>query len=219
MSLAYLPATSRQKRVAVAVACILLLGLAASAPFADVALPRADAFIPAIDTAIFVTDFLTSMMLFAHLSIYRSRAVLALASGYFFTSLFVIPHALSWPGAFSAAGLLGGGPQTSAWIYVFWHIGYPAALLIYGFLRSAKYAKQMNHKSIPLAIGLSVMILSSLAFGCLWLAQRGDEFLSPLMLDEIHYAISYKVAFILILSLFAIAFVLLWIRRPTRRSR
>ena len=39
--------------------------------------------------------------------IYNSRALLALASGYLFTALIVIPHVLTFPGAFSPTGLLG----------------------------------------------------------------------------------------------------------------
>jgi hypothetical protein len=33
-------------------------------------------------------------------------------------------HALSFPGLFSPRGLLGAGPQTTAWLYMFWHGGF-----------------------------------------------------------------------------------------------
>jgi len=67
----------------------------ATAPQAHRTLPRIDAFLPTVVAA--VIDFITSVLLFAHFSIYRSRALLTLASGYLFTSLIVIPNALTFP--------------------------------------------------------------------------------------------------------------------------
>ena len=43
----------------------------------------------------------------------------------------IIPHALTFPGAFSPTGLLGAGLQTTAWLYWFWHVVFPLALLGY----------------------------------------------------------------------------------------
>ncbi len=44
----------------------------------------------------------------------RSIGVLVLAAGYLFDALIIVPHTLSFPGAFAAQGLLGAGPQTTA---------------------------------------------------------------------------------------------------------
>ena len=66
---------------------------------------------------------------------FSSRAILALASGYLFTAMIVIPHALTFPGAFSPTGLLGAGLQSTGWLYYFWHIGSAAAVLIYAYLK------------------------------------------------------------------------------------
>jgi hypothetical protein len=52
-------------------------------------------------------------------SIERRRTLLVLASGYLFTSLIVIPWALTFPGLFAPTGLLGPGLQTTAWLYTF----------------------------------------------------------------------------------------------------
>ena len=51
--------------------------------------------------------------------------MLALACGYLFDALIIIPHALTFPGAFTPAGLLGAKEQTTAWLYTFWHGGRP----------------------------------------------------------------------------------------------
>jgi hypothetical protein len=108
-----LPPTSRQRYAAFGVATLLLAGFLAMAPLAHLTMPRIGAFLPAVVAAISVVDFITSILLFAHFSIYRSRALLALASGYLFTALIVIPNALTFPGAFSPNGLLGASPQSA----------------------------------------------------------------------------------------------------------
>jgi hypothetical protein len=133
-----LPPTRRQTRIALFVAVALLVGLGATAPFADAPLPRIDAFIPAIEIAVIITDFITAALLFSQSRIYHSRALLALASGYLFTALIVIPHVLTFPSAFSPTWLLGAGLQSTGWLYVFWHVGFPIALLIYACLRDEK---------------------------------------------------------------------------------
>ena len=99
-----LPPTPRQSRIALFVAVALLIGLGATAPFADAPLPRIDALIPAIEIAVIITDFITAALLFSQYRIYHSRALLALASGYLFTALIIIPHVLTFPGAFFSDG-------------------------------------------------------------------------------------------------------------------
>jgi membrane-associated sensor protein len=133
--LAYLPATSQQRRLVFFVATFLLIASAIAAPFADLPVRRFDSFIPSIAAIIFVNDLVTSVLLFAQYSIVPSRAMLVLAGGYLFTALIVIPHALTFPGAFTQTGLLGAGLQSTGWLYFFWHIGSPIAVLAYACLK------------------------------------------------------------------------------------
>jgi signal transduction histidine kinase len=204
--------TSQQRWSALAVAAVLLVGFGFCAPFADRPLPRLDAFIPSLDALVFVTDFITSVLLFAYFSIYRSRALLALASGYLFSSLIVIPHALTFPGVFSQTGLLGAGIQTTAWLYAFWHIGFPTALLFYAWLEDGK-SKSDPKDSTLYPFGWSLMIVFSLVCGLTWLATAGDEFLPRLYLDGTHRTplVSRVVEFNLLIC--ASSAVALWVRR------
>jgi hypothetical protein len=137
-SLLDLPATSRQSWSAGALAAVLLVGCGALVPFAGSPLSELNAFFPSLDAIVFVTDLITSVLLFAQFSIYQSRSLLVLASGYLFTALIVVPHALTFSGAFSPTGLLGAGIQTGSWLYIFWHFGFAAALLAYAVLRKEK---------------------------------------------------------------------------------
>jgi membrane-associated sensor protein len=141
ISLACLPPTARQTRSALAGAALLLLGLAVLAPFAHHPVPLVDGFIPALDAIIFVTDLITACLLLAHVSVTRSRALLALACGYLFSATIVVAHGLSSPGAISPTGNFGGIPWANFKIYLFWHLGLPTAMFAYVWLRDKDSAK------------------------------------------------------------------------------
>jgi hypothetical protein len=65
IGLVNLPISPRQSRISFFVAIVLIAGLGATAPFADVQLPRIDAFIPAAEIAVIITDFITAALLFS----------------------------------------------------------------------------------------------------------------------------------------------------------
>ena len=49
-----------------------------------------------------------------------------------------VPHALSFPRLFAPDGLIGAGPQTTAWLYMIWHAGFPLAVIGYALLRDSR---------------------------------------------------------------------------------
>ena len=205
-----LPPTRRQTRIALFVAVALLVGLGATAPFADALLPRIDALIPALEIAVIITDFITAALLFSQYRIYHSRALLALASGYLFTALIIIPHVLTFPGAFSPTGLLGAGLQSTAWLYIFWHVGFPIALLIYACLSGEKPTEPSTEAPTAFAVRWSVVIVVSLVCGLTWIGTAGEGFLPRVFLDTTHIAplSHYLIAFEVLICVVALA--LLW---------
>jgi signal transduction histidine kinase len=209
-----LPATSKQRRLVLAVAILLLVAFAFAAPFAHVPMQRFDAFIPSVQAIIFANDLITSVLLFAHYAIVRGRALLALASGYLFTALIVIPHALTFPGAFSPTGLLGAGLQSTGWLYYFWHIGSPMAVLAYACLKDTSRPSTANRGSAAKAIGWSVAIVAALVCGLTWIATAGDWFLPPFFSDSTrHVRSSLYILIPLILLVAVVALIALWVRR------
>jgi len=89
--LSSLPPSRAQRRLAVAVVLALLVAfLITEGPLSTIQLGRIDAFVPAYATAMFVNDSITAVLLFAQFSILRSRALLAISSGYLFTALILI---------------------------------------------------------------------------------------------------------------------------------
>ena len=205
--------TSQQSWSALAVAVILLVGFGVLAPFADRPWSRFDAFIPFFEATIFVTDFITSVLLFAYFSIYNSRALLVLASGYLFTALIVIPHVLTFPGVFVPTGLLGSSLQSTGWLYFFWHIGFPVALLSYAWLKDEQHAKSRTQASTLPAFAWSVAIVLGLVCGLTWLAIAGEDFLPRLFLDRTDHApfVHNVIGFNVLICVIALA--VLWVRR------
>lgn len=127
-------AGQRQKRFAGIVVLLLLVGFLAGLPFVRVQLPEVPAVIPASESALWIMDILAAILLFGQVWRLRSRALLLVAAGYLFDALMMVPHALSYPRVFAPEGLIGGGPQTTAWIYLFWHLGFPLFVLGYSLL-------------------------------------------------------------------------------------
>src|SRR5579872_5158835 len=112
--LSNLPANAGERRLALAVVALSALGFVGSIPFVQLAMPHMPAFIPAYEAALAINDLITAVLLFGQFMQLRSKALLALASGYMFDSFLIVPHALSFPGAFAPTGLLGAGLQTTA---------------------------------------------------------------------------------------------------------
>jgi two-component system, sensor histidine kinase and response regulator len=133
-------ATQRQKRLAAIIAAIAFVAFAAAVPFVRLPLAQVPAFIPAYEAALFFIDLITALLLFEQFLRLRLPAVLVLGCAYLFDAFMIVPHALSFPGAFTPTGLLGAKMQTTAWLYVFWHGGFPLLVMGYALLRRRQIA-------------------------------------------------------------------------------
>src|SRR3984893_13269787 len=177
-----LPPTAFQTWFAVAVAAVALVAFITIAPFAGMPLRALNIFFPLLDAIVFVTDLITAVLLFSQFSIAGSRPLLALANGYFFSGLIVVPHALTFTGAFSPTGLLGANIQTGSWLFIFWHIGFAAALLAYALLTIDNRAQPLSAALTQSAIRWSVVGLIVLVCILTWLATSGVHLLPPIIL-------------------------------------
>ncbi len=205
-----LPPTARQSWSAIVVAAVALIGFVVVAPFAGAPLVELNAFFPTLDAVVFVTDLITAVLLFGQFSISRSRALLFLAGGYLFTALIVIPHALTFAGAFSPTGLLGAGIQTGSWLFIFWHLGFAAALLAYAVLRKEQHPNPPSELSALPAISWTVAIVLVLVCSLTWLATAGAPLLPPIILDKSRMSpiVIYPISFTILMSAAALAVLL-----------
>src|SRR5579863_9488014 len=116
------PGEQRFAFFVIAVSTLVFLMLA---PFAATPLQPMPVFIPAYQSALAVNDIVTAVFLLGQQEFLRRGALTVLAGGYLFTAAMSILHALTFPGLFSPTGLLSAGPQTTAWLYMLWHGGFP----------------------------------------------------------------------------------------------
>ena len=130
-SISSLTAGARQRRLAVGATAVTVVVFFALLPFAKVQLPAVPAFIAAYQSALVMSDVITSVLLYGQALVMRSRALLVLSCGYGFTAAIALVHALTYPDVFAPGGVLGGGTQTTAWLYMLWHGGFPAFVIIY----------------------------------------------------------------------------------------
>lgn len=125
----------RERALAAACVGLLVVGAAAVSPFAATPLDVAGPFLSAYATAILAFDLIAATLLLSHYAALGAPAFLALAAAYLFNGLTAIGWTLSFPGVFSAAGLLGGDMQTTAIIAAFRRLAFPLGVLCYAALR------------------------------------------------------------------------------------
>jgi PAS domain S-box-containing protein len=183
------------------------------APLACQPLPQVWAFIPIYESALVIGDLITAVMIFGQFNILRSRSLLVLGAGYLFTALMTIPHALTFPGLFSPTGLLGAGPQTTAWLYMFWHAGFPIAVIAYALLKNKNGGTAGAHGSAGRAILFGVSAVVGAVAAVTLLATVGQALLPSIMAGNKHaFAMTFVIATVWTLSLTAL--IALWLRRP-----
>src|SRR5215218_9662834 len=210
--LANIPPTPGQRRVARAFLLALLLILLGTWPFAAVKLPEVDAFVPTLAGALFVSDCVTAALLFAQFSILRQWALLVIASGYLFSALIVVAHALAFPGAFSPTGVLSSGLQSAVWLYWFWHAGLPLAIIGYALLKDVGRVADVRVRRR--AISLSIAIVVALVVGLFWFATQHEDLLPITFVDVRPLSLFRRViGGTVILVLGIVALWLLWTRQ------
>jgi signal transduction histidine kinase/ActR/RegA family two-component response regulator len=211
--LSTLPAGRRERRLACAVVLSSAALFLAIVPFAQVRLAPVWAFIPVYQSAFVVNDVVTAVLLFGQFSILRERALLVLASGYLFTALMAIVHGLTFPGLFAPTGLLGAGPHTTAWLYMFWHGGFPILVIAYAALKGQ--GRPTSRTPGQAAIGILTCVAAVLvaAATLAFLATAGQGHLPALMRGN-QFAPAQIVVMSTVWALSLLALVVLWRRRP-----
>jgi signal transduction histidine kinase len=214
ISLASLPPTRRQLTLVLFFGVLLFIAFLTVAPFAQTALPEFTAFVPSVSAVMSINDLITSLLLYSQSSIARSKSLLVLASGYLFTALIIIPHALTFPGAFTPAGLLGANQQTAAWLFFAAHFVFPTTLIGYARLKDADRANAPRLSSSKSAIRTSVAVVVGFACVLTLVTTAGNQYLPALLSDRTHAFRGYLIMInSSIIAITIIALVELWTRR------
>jgi signal transduction histidine kinase len=171
----------REQRVAAAVGATLLIAFLCVLPFKNFQLPFSEAFIPIIDSTLFLTDLITAALFYAQYVVGRRQGLLILAMGYLFTALIVVPHLLMFPGAFTSTGLLGANLQSSAWLYCFRYLGFPVAVIAYSLQNDVEPVLGRGSNA-GATLAASIVVVVALVCALTWVA-ADKRILPQLMLD------------------------------------
>jgi signal transduction histidine kinase len=202
-----------QRRLALAIVLALLVAFFITAgPLSTVQLARIEAFVPAYAASMFVVDLITAVLLFAQFSILRSLALLAIAIGYLFTALVAIPWMLAFPGVFAPSGLLGAGLQSTAWLYILWHAGFPVSVIAYAVLKDADPAKRPREPAVGSIILASVTATVAVVCAATFVIIAADTSLPRLMIDAVRIGPLWNYAAAVPLLVSILALLVLWAR-------
>jgi two-component sensor histidine kinase len=141
-----------------------------------------------------------------------SRALLVLANGYLFSALIVIPHALTFPGAFAPKGLFGASAQSSGWLNVFWNLGFIVAVAGYAWLKDEEHSIEAMPLSMLSAFCWSAAIQIGLVIALTATVTAGERFMPRMFSDDLNYTplVHYAAGAIVLLSVLAL--LLMWTR-------
>jgi len=211
--LSRLPARPIDRRLALAVVAASALVFAVAVPFAKIQLPAVLGFIPTYQSALATNDLITAVLLYAQFGLQRSRALLWLAAGYLFTALMAIVHTLTFPGLFAPEGLLGATPQSTAWLYMFWHGVFPLMAIGYAMTKDRNGEAAAAAQPIRRAVALNIAaVVAGVAILTL-IATAGSPALPSIMAGNSYTPVMIVVvSAVWVLSLAALG--LLWVRRP-----
>jgi signal transduction histidine kinase len=197
------PPDRREIRVSLVIVGLLCAAVLLVLPVRDVRLREFDAFIPMIDAIIFVAELIVATLLYAQAAIFRSRALIVLATGYLCTALLIVPHALTFPGAFAPNGLLDAGLNTTAWIAFLRRVVFPIVLMLYVHLKQVDVTAKVETEEPAASIYVWVLAAFALAAAVTILATVGHNWLPPFFSnrrDTVRtYAFFYELAFLALL--------------------
>jgi PAS domain S-box-containing protein len=210
--LSTLPATRGDRAAALAIIGVSSVLFAAAVPFAGIPLPAAPAFVASYQSALAVSDIITAVLLLSQFSVLRTRALLWLTTGYLFTAAAALVHAVTFPGLFAPTGLLGAGPQTTVWLYMVWHAGFPLCVLAFAWLKDADGGSQIKG-TVSRAIYASVFGVLAIIAAFIWIVTAQHDAL-PILLRDGRYTATMLGVVSFVWSLSFAALVSLWFRRP-----
>jgi PAS domain S-box-containing protein len=210
--LSTLPAGKADRRLALTVVGISVILFVLAVPYAGVPLPPVPAFVASYQSALAVNDIITAVLLYSQFGVLRTRALLLLATGYLFTAAAAAAHALSFPGLFAPGGLLGGGSQTTVWLYMIWHGVFPLLVLGYALCKDRDGGLRVRlSPGRAILLSVAAVVIAMAAFS--WLVTEQHEVL-PTLLSGGRYTVTMIVVVCTVWFLSLAALTVLYFRTP-----
>lgn len=210
-------ATSRERRLAIAISLSAAAIVVAIIPEAGKAVGVAPAFVPAVMSGTVVALFLTAWVLWMQFRVERHAPLLLLGAAYAGSALLIVLYVLLFPGVFSLPAFMGGGPQSAVWLYVAWHAVYIVLIIAYVVLEhrveSGKTSRTKALRSAAVALVATTLAIAGIAF----LATRGHASL-PVLISGTHVMPLYRAVILPVLvalNIGALYLSLRWFRART----
>jgi PAS domain S-box-containing protein len=210
--LSTLPATNRDRTIALGVVLVSAVFFGVTLPFSRVQLPPVPAFVASYQSALAINDLITTILLLSQFSLLRSRALLLLASGYLFTAIAAIVHGLTFPNLLTPTGLFNAGPQTTGWLYMVWHGGFPLFVLGYAALKDKGGGREIKG-SVRQAIVWSIIAVFAAMAAAIYVVTELHHLL-PALLKGNGYTPALYGAALTVSFLNLVALIVLALRRP-----
>jgi diguanylate cyclase (GGDEF)-like protein len=207
----------RETRLARVFLVLSVLVFLAALPFAQTPLTQVPAFIPMYVSSLVICDLITAALLFGQFSVLRWPALLVLAGGYLFSACATVAYTLIFPGLFAPTGLFDAGPQTSSAMYMFWHSGFPVAVITYALFKAKANGSTAQDGRKPVsphvAIAATVGGVLALVVAFTLFATWGHAYL-PSFLDGNSTTGIGRVFLFGVWLLSLVALVAVWTRKP-----
>ena len=182
------------------VAALIAIATGLLLPVADQPLGEVKPFLPMFATTVFITDYLTAYLLFTHFRSTREPFLAALSGASFFVAVMVAVQLFVFPGVFSPTGLLGAGPQSAVWLWVLWHGGYAAFVLMALVLRLPQLTR--GREALWSRFGLAVMMIAPVVAALLaYLAVVDGGRLPPLIDGASYTKLVHSLAAVVVIAL------------------
>src|SRR6201995_198720 len=210
--LSTLPAGRADRRLALTVVSISIVLFVLAVPYAGVPLTPVPAFVASYQSALAVNDIITAILLYSQFGALRTQGLLLLATGYLFTAAAAAAHALSFPGLFAPDALLGGGSQTTVWLYMVWHGVFPLLVLGYALCKDRDGGPRVRlSSSRAILSSVAAVVIAMAAFS--WLVTEHHDAL-PTLLSGGRYTVTMIVVVCTVWFFSLAALTVLYFRTP-----
>jgi diguanylate cyclase (GGDEF)-like protein len=107
---------------------VVVVASAAVVPFAGHVLGPTTSFVPALLAVVLCFDLMSTYLLITTFLDTGELRMLLMAGAYLWSMVLVSGYALAFPGVVSSAPPFGAVHSTAPWLYIGWHVGFPALL-------------------------------------------------------------------------------------------
>lgn len=131
--------------------------------FGDIHLPPFPQFTTFHASFIFIGDTIIGFLLLGQFHYSRLPSYLILSGAYLFNALTTITFLFTFPGALMAEGCVIGGAQSAIWVWHFWHILFPAIIILALLVHVRFKAYRIEHGGIAITAMLAGVLLLAAA--------------------------------------------------------